>query len=168
MYDSLTYTLILPYGSNRWHYMLRYNDSKGRLQKVSYMNFYNSRFYQSACDFNTLIHQQFLYEMFVKFESERLSFLRQNQSKLRASHYTHLCELLADAAMNKNEVEEWKRTGRTNSMSDFSKLFVLPSTHIGNDRYMRQKMHGIIPISNCIWHPDVFITMMCNPYWPEV
>ena len=46
--------------------------------------------------------------MFVKVESERLSWLRCNQSKLRASDYTHLCELLADAATNKNEVNEWK------------------------------------------------------------
>ncbi len=33
---------------------------------------------------------------------------------------------------------------------------------------MRQKMHDIIAISNSLGHPDVFITMTCNPYWPEV
>ncbi len=32
---------------------------------------------------------------------------------------------------------------------------------------MRQKMDDIIAISNYTVLPDVFITMMCNPYWPE-
>ncbi len=45
---------------------------------------------------------------------------------------------------------------------------VLPSTHMGSDRYMRQKMHDIIAISNSIGHPDVFLTMNCNPRWPEI
>ena len=81
MYDLLAYPLLFPYGSNRWHSMLRYVDSKGRLQKVPLMKFYTIPLYQRTCDFNTLtrcgrLFQQFLSEMFVKSESERLSFLR--------------------------------------------------------------------------------------------
>ncbi len=45
---------------------------------------------------------------------------------------------------------------------------VLPSTHIGSERYMRQKMHDIIAISNSIGHPDVFLTITSNPRWPEI
>ena len=109
MYDPLAYPLIFPYGSDGWHSKLRYLDSKDRFQKVSPLKFYCRLLYQRNCDFNTLIHsgrlfQQFLCEIFVKVESETLSFLRQNQSKLRASDYTHLCEILADGAMNTNEV----------------------------------------------------------------
>ena len=70
--------------------------------------------------------------------------------------------------MNKNEVQEWTKIEKNNSASDFGKLFVLPSIHIGSDRYMRQKMHEIIAISNCIGHPDVFITLRRNPHWPEI
>ncbi len=33
---------------------------------------------------------------------------------------------------------------------------------------MGQKMHDSIAISNSLGHPDVFITMTCNSYWPEV
>ena len=35
-------------------------------------------------------------------------------------------------------------------------LVVLPSTYIGSDRYMREKMHDIIAISNTLGHPDIF------------
>ncbi|CDF36420.1 ATP dependant DNA helicase [Chondrus crispus] len=33
---------------------------------------------------------------------------------------------------------------------------------------MRQQMHDIIAISNQIGHLDIFLTMTCNPSWPEV
>ncbi len=33
---------------------------------------------------------------------------------------------------------------------------------------MRQKMHEIIAIANNIGYPDVFLTMNCNPRWPEI
>ena len=70
--------------------------------------------------------------------------------------------------MNKNEVQAWTKTTSENSIEDIGRLVVFPSTHIGSDRYMRLKMHDIIPISNSIGHPDVFITMTCNPHWPEI
>ncbi len=33
---------------------------------------------------------------------------------------------------------------------------------------MRQKMHDIIATSNKKGHPDIFLTMTCNPKWPEI
>ncbi len=45
---------------------------------------------------------------------------------------------------------------------------VLPTTHVGSERYMRQKMLNIIEISNSIGHPDVFLTMTFNPRWTEI
>ena len=107
-----------------------------KLRKVSPLKFYSRLLFQRTCDFNVLLYsgrlfQQYLCEMFVKVESERLSWLRHNQSKLRASDYTHLCELLADAATNKNEVNEW--TGNKNHNHDLNvgRLVVLPSTYMG-------------------------------------
>ena len=106
-----------------------------------------------------MLFQQYLSEMFIKVESERLSWLRHNQLNLRASDYTHLCELLADAAINKNEVNEWTGDTERNNALNVGSLVVLSSAHIGNDRYKRQKMHDIIPISNSLGHPDIFVTM---------
>ena len=33
---------------------------------------------------------------------------------------------------------------------------------------MRQKMHDIIAISITLGHHEIFIAMICNPYWPEI
>ncbi len=102
------------------------------------MKFYSRLLHKRKCDFNVLIHsgrlfQHYLCEMFVKVESERPSWLRQNQSKLRASDYTHLCELLADAATDKNEVNQWTGNEERNNSHNVGRLVVLPSTHIGSD-----------------------------------
>ncbi len=173
MDDPLAYLLLFPYGTEGWHYLLRYTDSKWKLLKVSTMKFHCQLLYQRPNEFNLIIrsgrlYQQYLCEMFVKVESETLSFLRQNQSVLRASDYTRLCELLVDPSMAKNEIQERAKRGQGTKITDVEKLVVLPSTHIRSERYMRQKIYDIISIPNSIGHPDVRITMTCNPYWPEI
>ncbi len=120
MYEPLTYPLLFPFGTDGWHSKLRFSDSKGSLKKVAPLKFHSRLLFQRPCDFHILLHsgrlfQQYLCEMFVKVESERLSFLQQNQSKLRATDCTHLCELLADAAMTKNEIKAWTNSGKGKS-----------------------------------------------------
>ena len=103
----------------------------------------------------------------MKVECEQLCFLRQNQTKLRSCDYTLLCELLADESHAINEAQAGSGKKGTEKLPDVGKLVVLPSTHIGSDRYMRQKMH-VIAISNCIRNPDVFLTVTCNRKWTEI
>ena len=45
--------------------------------------------------------------MFVKINSERLKWLRHNQFKWRLSDSTHVCDLIADDANHKDEINEW-------------------------------------------------------------
>ncbi len=95
-------------------------------------------------------------DQFYKMEAERLSYLFQNQQSLHGENYTALRELLGDSG-GPNEESGAVRT-----------LVVRPSTYIGEERYMRQKMHDIIGTSNKMGHPDIFLTMTCNPNWPEI
>ena len=173
MYDPLCYPLLFPYGNDGWHSKLTHLNHKGKKQKVTPLKFYSRLLFQRECEFNVLLYsgrlfQQYLCEMFMKVECERLSFLRENQTKLRSCDYTHLCELLGDASHALNEAQVWTKKEGAANFGDIGKLVVLPSTHIGSERYMRQKMHDIIAISNSIGHPDVFLTMTCNPRWPEI
>ena len=92
-------------------------------------------------------------------ECERLSWLRYNQSKLRANASTHLCELLADAGSNKNGVNELTVNNERDNLLNVGRLVVLPSTHISNDRYVRQNMDDVIAISNSVRHPDIITTI---------
>ena len=82
---------------------------EGSSKTVSSIKFYSRLLFHRTCDFNVLLHferlfHQFLSEIFVEVDIERLSVLRYNEFKLRASDYTYLCDLLADAANHSNEI----------------------------------------------------------------
>ena len=91
-------------------------------------------------------------------EAERLQYLRFNQAKLRAENYTRLRELLGDSA---GIIDEFNsvRAGR---------LFILPSIFVGGDRYMRNALHDMLALTTQLGHPDLFVTITCNPNWREI
>ncbi|CDF37673.1 unnamed protein product [Chondrus crispus] len=163
-YDPLSYVLLFPNGRDGWYPELRFSSVQdGRRTKITPMMYYGWHLFERAGDFSTILHaarlfQQYLVDQFCKVEAERLSYLRHNQTQLRAADYTSLRDSLGDSGRAEDEADA-VRAGR---------LFILPSTYIGGDRYMRQQMHDIIAISNQIGHPDIFLTMTCNPSWPEI
>ena len=162
-YDPLCYVLLFPDGRDGWHPELRQPGTARTRPKISPKMFYAWKLFQRPSEFNILLHsarlfQQYLVDQYAKSEAEKLSYLRENQQRLRASDYSSLREALGDSGRMQDEADV-VRAGR---------LFILPSTHVGGDRYMRQQLHDIIAISNKVGHPDVFLTMTCNPRWPEI
>jgi hypothetical protein len=95
------------------------------------------------------LFQQFLVDGFTMMESERLSWVRNNQSTLRVGKYQKLHD----------------RDGTENRSG---KRVVLPSTFVGSKRYMDQLYFDGMAISAAIGFPDLFITFTCNPNWPEI
>ncbi|XP_058786723.1 uncharacterized protein LOC131661242 [Vicia villosa] len=99
------------------------------------------------------LFQQFLVDGYTMLESERLRWLRKNQSKLRVGKYHNLNEL------NSNSVTQGSSTG---------KRVVLPSSYVGSRRYMDQLYFDGMAICSYVGFPDLFITFTCNPNWPEI
>ena len=125
--------------------------------------FYTWRLFQGPSEFTTILHprrcfQQYLVGQYCKIEAERLSYLQPNQEVLRASDCTSLRESLGASGRDEDGADA-VRAGR---------LFILTSTHIRGDIYMRQQMHEIIAISNKIGHPDIIRTVTCNPNCTEI
>lgn len=48
------------------------------------------------------------------------------------------------------------------------RMFVLPSTYIHGDRYIRRIMRKIIAVSNKFGFPEIFLTMTWNPQLPDI
>ncbi|KAI5419702.1 hypothetical protein KIW84_043750 [Lathyrus oleraceus] len=86
-------------------------------------------------------------------ESERLRWLRKNQSKLRVGKYHNL--------------NEYNSNGETHG-SNTGKRIVLPSSYVGSRRYVDQLYFDGMAICSYIGFPDLFITFTCNPNWPEI
>ncbi len=120
--------------------------------------FYSWRMFQRRDEFSTVLSggqlfQRYLVDQFCNMEAEILSYLLHNQQSLRSENYTALREFFGDSG-GPNGESEAVRSGL---------LVVLPSTYIGGERYMRQKMHDIIATSNKMAHPDIFLTIYLQP-----
>ncbi|KAH1035115.1 hypothetical protein GYH30_055197, partial [Glycine max] len=106
----------------------------------------------------TLLHsrklfQQFIVEGYTMVESERLSYIRNNQKKLRIDKYSSLQTSLD--------------TGTAKGLTK-GKRVILPSTFVGSPRYMDQLYFDGMAICSHVGFPNLFITLTCNPNWPEI
>jgi len=81
-----------------------------------------------------------------------LDFLRFNQDKIRSELYRGI----VDAAVHGTD------------LSAIGNLSILPSTFKGGPREMWQLYQDAMAIVRYCGKPDLFITMTCNPLWPEI
>jgi hypothetical protein len=51
---------------------------------------------------------------------------------------------------------------------EMGKRVVLPTSHVGGQRYMFQNCHDGLAICGVYGPPDFFVTFTCNPNWPEI
>lgn len=160
-YDCLQYPLIFCYGEDGYSINIpQINPISGQPygnKNVSAMSFYAYRIMLRHNNHNHLHHfrslfNQFLVDMYAKIESERLSFIRNNQSKLRAENYIHLQD-----ALRKDE-----------NINEIGKLVILPSSFTGGYRYMHERTQDGMVYIRSFGKPDLFITFTCNPKWSEI
>lgn len=102
------------------------------------------------------LFQEFIVDQWCKVEAHRLSWIRQNQEKLRADVYQGLMDHLRDDAVVINDP------------SNLGRLVVLPSSFSGGPRFMQKCYQDSMAIVRKFGKPDLFITMTCNPQWPEI
>lgn len=98
---------------------------------------------RSTCHFFTFgrLLDQFLVDMFVKMEGQRLNFIRSNQKRL----------------LNRAIYKEPSQV----------KMF-LPASFVGGRPYIHQKYLDAIALMVKYGRPSLFITMTANPQWPEL
>lgn len=161
-YLSYQYPLIFPYGEDGYRRGVAHRDrenSKRRQRNwLTIREWLAFRIQSRAEEAQTLLcsrrlYQQFLVDGFIMVESERLNWLRKNQSKLRVSKYRSL-----------NESDHQIQTQGSNK----GKRVILPGTHVGSRRYMNQLYFDGMAICSYAGFPDLFITFTCNPNWPEI
>src|SRR5277367_781022 len=159
-YDALQYPLMFWEGKDGYHFenrMVDPNTGQPTSKKVSANDFYAYRIMVRATGSNHLLQYrqlflQFLVDMFVKIESERLRYLRCNQASLRAESYG----LLRDAvAVDGNP-------------DNIGKQVILPSSFTGSPRNWHEYVQDAMCYVRTFGRPDLFITFTCNPNWPEI
>ncbi|RZB58001.1 ATP-dependent DNA helicase PIF1 [Glycine soja] len=153
-YVPLQYPLLFPFGEDgyRAHILHRCTSSSKKRKR----NRLTMREWSNEAQ--TLLHsrklfQQFIVEGYTMVESERLSYIRNNQKKLRIDKYSSLQTSLD--------------TGTAKGLTK-GKRVILPSTFVGSPRYMDQLYFNSMEICSHVGFPNFFITLTCNPNWPEI
>ncbi|XP_027181781.1 uncharacterized protein LOC113780165 [Coffea eugenioides] len=89
----------------------------------------------------------------VKLETSRLEFYRGRQNKLRIEAYQGLVDIFANGERNGANV---------------GKRIILPASFIGGPRDTRRRYMDAMALVQRYGKPDIFLTVTCNPSWPEI
>ncbi|XP_075088360.1 uncharacterized protein LOC142170362 [Nicotiana tabacum] len=95
---------------------------------------------------------QYSVDEFIKVETQRLDFASFNQDLFRIDVLQEILDIL--------------RLGEREA-SKIGKKNFLPTSFTGGPRDMRQRYIDAIALVQYFGKPDIFLTMTCNPAWPE-
>ena len=155
MYECLQYPFLFIHGEDGHHYNLQMSPLKeSRLSTTGYVAY---RIQHRQGEFSLLLRsgrlfQQYLVDMWAAADQNRLSYLRYHQSDIRASLYSGLADAI------ENDVD----------LNDIGQRFILPSSYTGGPRYMKQCLQDSLALARYYRQIDLFITVTCNPNWPEI
>ena len=94
-----------------------------------------------------------------------MDFFRRNQNTLRADSYKNVRDIIGQRAREENPRED---SMYHNEVENSIGRMILPSSHTGGPRYFNAKFQDAMALVRKYHKPDLFITMTCNPNWPEI
>ena len=160
-YDALQYPLMFWQGEDGYYFGIQQVQKPEKIntkpKKISGMDFYAYRLMSRDGQENHILKcrqlfHQFIVDMYAKIESERLLYIRLNQTRLRSEEYIHLRDaVLSDSDPN-----------------NLGKMVILPSSVTGSPRHMHEYTQDAMTYVKKYGRPDLFVTFTCNPSWPEI
>jgi len=176
LYDPLHFVLLYPNGEYGWFMHMRGDSSKrpgsgqgdgenqdglkrDRLTALQFAKFFMHD--RPAGEEHSLIRhagrlfEEWILDSFLKVERQRLDFFKTDtfQQRCRSTILRGL-----EDAVNQGETDP-ANVGRMN---------VLPRSFNSSPRFMVQKYQDAMALVREFGKPDLFITMTCNPKWPEI
>ncbi|KAL1371277.1 hypothetical protein AAHE18_01G120100 [Arachis hypogaea] len=159
----LQYPMMFPYGEDGYQEDIPLREShradeNRKRQRVSLREFIAFRIQERKVEYATIVNggrlfQQFLVDCFSIIEAQRLTYYRNNQTKVRSDIYKGI----QDAVVR----------GETRA-SKAGKRIILPASFTGGMRYMFNNCQDAMAICKKYGYPDLFITMTCNSSWQEI
>ncbi|XP_053202450.1 uncharacterized protein LOC128387301 [Panonychus citri] len=159
--DPMAYPIVWPYGEQGWSPYLHHNNrNRSSIRtKITLREFACYRLADRENHFNAANHcgkltQQLYVDFYVRYEGLRLFWIRNNQDKLRIETYAGLLDFVSGTSETQS-----LRAGRR---------VILPSSFTGSPRNMFTRYQDAMAVVRHCGKPDYFITMTCNPNWPEI
>ncbi|XP_074309757.1 uncharacterized protein LOC141644184 [Silene latifolia] len=131
---------------------------RNRKKKVSCIEYYCYRLEIRPNDSSILLRssrllQKYVVDMYIKLESTRLDFIRANQSVIRAELYQDVIDSYNAGQLYGFNIEQ---------------IYILPASFIGCGKDLRSCYLSSMSVVQRYGKPDIFLTMTCNPRWPEI
>ncbi|CAN7085429.1 unnamed protein product, partial [Brassica oleracea var. botrytis] len=161
-YLALQYPLIFVYGEDGFRVGIKKGiteaSKKLKNPSISMRQFFAFRLQERDNESHVLLYsrrlfQQFIVDAYTTIESNRLRYLKLNQTCLRSDSY--------------DSIRESENAGNSD-MNEQGQQFLLPATFTGSPRYMKNMYLDAMAICRHFGFPDLFITFTCNPKWPEL
>ena len=128
---------------------------------VSIREYYSYRLQMRPNSPSFLLHtgrllQQYVTDQYVKIETQRLDFYRTEQMQKQARIET--VQGIVDSC-NIHGITDASMIGQP---------MLLPSSFIGSPKDMQRRYMDAMTLVQKFGKPDFFLTMTCNPMWPEI
>jgi hypothetical protein len=107
----------------------------------------------STFTYGKRLYQKWVVDQYSKDEGQRLGWVRLNQTTLRVDQYKGMVDAMQQDGAN---------------TTNFGHMVVLLATFVGSPRHMNQLYQDSMAFVRKFGKPDLFITMTCNPNWPEI
>jgi hypothetical protein len=107
----------------------------------------------STFTYGKRLYQKWVVDQYSKVEGQRLQWVCLNQTTLRVDQYKGMVDAMQQDGANS---------------TNFECMVVLPASFAGSPRHMNQLYQDSMAFVRKFGKPDLFITMTCNPNWPEI
>jgi hypothetical protein len=150
LWEPLAYPLFFPHGTLGWGVadnMVR-NASQGLGDvPTTQMWHYRARLLREPrFQIFGRLTNEYIVDMFSRDLESRLAYIRSNQERIRREDATLMGLHGAEATEN----------------------IYLPSSFLGSNRWAAEQVSDSLAIAAAFGSPTFFITMTCNPEWPEI
>jgi hypothetical protein len=162
-YIPMQYPLLFPFGEDQYQEKIplnRLTKSKSKKKRIrcSLRSFIAWRLQERINEDSTIfrsrrLFQQFVVDLYSMIESQRLSYVRNNQGEIRSDFLAGIEE-----AVSRGDIVA----------SSIGSRIVLPSSFTGGRRYMFNNCQDAMAICKKFGYPDLFLTFTCNPKWSEI
>ncbi|XP_029651252.1 uncharacterized protein LOC115224483 [Octopus sinensis] len=149
--DPMTYVLFFPHGEPGWQPHMAGNREDQQRQNISMLQHKISLTAVRDNEFNPLLNggklfQQWVVDSYLQVEAYNLNFIRTQQNHLKVEQHQGFADHLTNAANTEDARIGWT----------------------GSARNMREQYQDALAIVRKFGPPDIFLTMTCNPNWPEI
>ena len=177
-YQPLHFTLLCPWGDDGWHPELRSSTTGKRITRREFAVYhmalrdkvltFEEALQRDAVDFIHRLRrlwQEWLCTMWLITQNMRLNYQELNQKALRADTYRNVRRVVDRRRLRlATRGDELYADDHNLSVG----IKILSRSFVGSPRWYHMQFLDAMAICREHGKPDYFITMTCNPRWPEI